>query len=106
LTTGKPGPIINNMRLSQQEKEHILRAVRRFDGCATVYLFGSRAVDTKKGGDIDLLILSDSVGIRQKQQIRRLICDAVGDQRIDIVVAADARNPFVKIAKETGVLLQ
>jgi len=94
------------MRLSEPEKEHILLAVRQFDAGARVFLFGSRADDTKKGGDIDLLILSRSIGTREKQRIRGLICDAVGDQRIDIVVASDAGNPLARIAQDTGVLLQ
>lgn len=97
---------MRNMRISEQEKEHILLAVRRFDSRAQVFLFGSRAVDTKKGGDIDLLILSETIGIAQRRRIRGLICDAMGDQRVDIIVAADASNPLVRIAQDTGVLLQ
>lgn len=106
LTAAHPDPIMNIMRLSKQEKEHILLAVRRFDGRARVFLFGSRAVDAKKGGDIDLLILSDTISSAEKRLIRGLICDAMGDQRVDIVVAADASNPLVRIAQDTGVLLQ
>jgi uncharacterized protein len=94
------------MRISEREKEHILVTVRRFDAEARVILFGSRADDAKRGGDIDLLILSRAIGGTEKRRIRGMLCDALGDQRIDIMVAADARDPIVRIAQETGVSLQ
>ena len=97
---------MKSMRLSEQDKTRILLAIRQFDSRARVFLFGSRAIDTKKGGDIDLLILSDSIGTQERRRIRGLICDTVGDQKIDIIVAADASDPLVRIAQDTGVLLQ
>ena len=46
------------MRLKDFEIRAIKEAVRSMDSKAKVYLFGSRVDDTKKGGDIDLLIIS------------------------------------------------
>jgi len=46
------------MRLSIFEQEAIKNAVAQGDKEAKVYLFGSRVDDTKRGGDIDILILS------------------------------------------------
>ncbi len=94
------------MRLAEREKGEILAAIRRFDADARVFLFGSRANDTKRGGDIDLLILSDKLGLAERNRIRRLICDAIGDQKIDILIAADTTDPMVRLAKSTGVPLQ
>jgi predicted nucleotidyltransferase len=45
------------MRLSDAERGAIRRAIADFDPEAMVYLFGSRTDDTKRGGDIDLLIM-------------------------------------------------
>ena len=43
------------MRLDMCEKKALVYALKDFKGDA--YLFGSRVDDTKKGGDIDLLLI-------------------------------------------------
>ena len=48
------------MRLSEKEKSAILETIREEDPTDEGYLFGSRADDTQRGGDIDLLIRSES----------------------------------------------
>ncbi len=48
------------MRLSETEQQIIKDAVLSIDPQARIYLFGSRANDNKRGGDIDLLIASDT----------------------------------------------
>jgi predicted nucleotidyltransferase len=93
------------MRLKQNEITAILESVKNFDAGALVYLFGSRVYDEKKGGDIDLLILSSKIGMIEKRRILTLICDRIGEQKIDIIVASDVNKPFVKIALEEGVKL-
>jgi predicted nucleotidyltransferase len=94
------------MRLSDGERNAIVSAVLRYDANAQVYLFGSRADDSKKGGDIDLLVWSASIGSEERRRIRRAICDTIGEQKIDILVAADLSNPLVRVAQRSGVLLQ
>jgi predicted nucleotidyltransferase len=94
------------MRLTDRERSAILSAVHIYDAQAQVFLFGSRVDDVKKGGDIDLLVRSSSIGLAEKRRIRRAICDAVGEQKIDILVAADLSNPLVRVAQRSGVLLQ
>jgi predicted nucleotidyltransferase len=94
------------MRLSDRERDAIVKAVRFYDAKAQVFLFGSRADDAKKGGDIDLLVRSATIGPDQKRRIRRSICDAIGEQKIDILVAADLSKPLVRVAQSTGVLLE
>ena len=42
------------MRLSNRIVEHIKKATLESFGDVTVYLFGSRVDDSKRGGDIDL----------------------------------------------------
>lgn len=47
------------MRLTQSQRELILSGVREFMGPAvTVHVFGSRLDDSRRGGDIDLLLIS------------------------------------------------
>jgi uncharacterized protein len=93
------------MRLSDRERNAIVTAVHRYDAQAQVFLFGSRVDDAKKGGDIDLMVRSASIGPAERRRIRRTICDAIGEQKIDILVAVDLANPMARVAQSSGVLL-
>jgi len=44
------------MRLSSRLHNILIRAIKESFGDVSVYLFGSRVDDSKKGGDIDLAI--------------------------------------------------
>ena len=94
------------MRLSDFERDAIVGAVHALDQKAEVFLFGSRAEDSKKGGDIDLLVVSATMGRSERSRIRRAICDAIGDQKIDLLIAHDTTGPFVKRALRTGIALR
>ncbi len=58
-----------------------------FGAQATVYLFGSRVDDSKKGGDIDLFIRTeDKIEIANKKlQFLAKLKRQLGEQRIDVV---------------------
>ena len=47
------------MRITEQERDIIIETVQTVAPNASVYLYGSRTDDRKRGGDIDLLVLSD-----------------------------------------------
>lgn len=85
----------------------ILEAVHRRDPGAAIVLFGSRADDEAKGGDIDLLILTDRLGFRDIWPIRRDILDRIGWQKLDIVLQRkdEQATPIARIAQESGVRL-
>jgi predicted nucleotidyltransferase len=83
----------------------IVHVVRSFDPSARVYLFGSRADDQQKGGDIDILIISDKIHLKEKIKIRLALYDALGEQKLDIVVSANGSDPFAKLALQQGVPL-
>ena len=93
------------MRLKDFELVAIRSTVKNLDEDANVYLFGSRVDDTKKGGDIDLLIMSHKLTQENKRTIKIKLYEMLGEQKIDIVLAADDTDPFVKLALETGVRL-
>jgi uncharacterized protein len=59
------------MRITEQEKNVIIDAVKSTDPNAKVWLFGSRVDDSKKGGDIDIAIFSEKIdkNIMQKIQV-------------------------------------
>jgi predicted nucleotidyltransferase len=93
------------MRLSETERKSIKDVIFALDPSAEIYLFGSRADDSKKGGDIDLLILSTVITEKHRRDIKLKLYDALGEQKIDLLIASDTSEPFVRIALESGVLL-
>lgn len=77
---------------------------------AVVYLFGSRASATRKGGDLDLLIVSRQAAHNAytlRRQLRIAIKEQLGDQKIDIVVCPDpqaqGQSAFMRLAFQEGV---
>jgi len=92
------------MRLTSSEVIAIRRAVLASDPSAIIYLFGSRANDQRRGGDIDLLIESKIIGLRQKLDILVAIKSEIGEQKVDLFVTKDLTSdtdPFVRsIARE------
>ena len=66
------------MRLTPKQKCVIHEAIHRVDPKARVVLFGSRTVNEAKGGDIDLFVVSDRIGMRDEWKIRRDIFDVIG----------------------------
>lgn len=93
------------MRISNEESSIIKSAIHNRDPQAIIYLFGSRAYDNKKGGDIDLLIISDHLTISDKIKIKVAIFEHLEEQKIDIIIAKDDSDPFVKIALAEGIKL-
>jgi predicted nucleotidyltransferase len=93
------------MRISGAEKEILVNSIRQVDREARIWLFGSRVDDTKKGGDIDIAVLSPNIRLSERMLIRRSIVDCLGEQRIDMLVSADGTEPFFRLAIETGVQL-
>jgi predicted nucleotidyltransferase len=79
------------MRLSDHEIASILKTARQIYGNdVQVYLYGSRVDDTKKGGDIDLLITSSEsdanlLNLENKLNFLAELQDKIGDQKIDVV---------------------
>ncbi|SMP66149.1 Nucleotidyltransferase domain-containing protein [Desulfonatronum zhilinae] len=98
------------MRLSPREQATISQLAKQFFGTSSsVILFGSRVDDCKRGGDIDLLIqLNEPVAdqYKRKLQFRAALKHAIGDQKIDVVLAdtTDARG-IVQQALATGIEL-
>jgi predicted nucleotidyltransferase len=74
------------MRLSEIEKKSITSHIRKHMQDASIYLFGSRIDDNKKGGDIDILVLAPTkLVLRDKIDIKLGFYKDCGEQKIDIV---------------------
>ena len=93
------------MRLIQQQQNTINQAIHQADPNALIYLFGSRADDTAKGGDIDLLVLSKKINIMDKLDILARLHQQLGERKIDIVVYPDATLLFPRMVLQKAVRL-
>ena len=74
------------MRLSSKERKTIRDTVFTFDPKAKIYLYGSRADKQRKGGDIDLLILSKKINFSAKITLLVSLKEKIGNQKIDMTI--------------------
>ena len=106
------------MRLSPLEVAALLKVIRRHlpaGIAAQIFLFGSRARDELKGGDIDLAVIVEDPNVvlsltRKDYQITAELKaqPVIGDQKIDlkIITPAEAQNAFFKEALARAILLK
>lgn len=93
------------MRLTPFQIDSIKKVIEDYDQNARIYLFGSRTDDTKKGGDIDLLVHSEKITDEMRRMIKIKLYDLIGEQKIDLIITSDLSKPFVQIALEQGIKL-
>ena len=85
------------MRLDSVQEAALEKAIKNVNG--EVYLFGSRVFDTKKGGDIDILIFSEEDPFKLSQDISiKFFMEC--EEKIDVTVM----NPN-KLTKEQKAFL-
>lgn len=93
------------MRLDELERDTIKNSIKDFDANAEIYLFGSRTDPNQRGGDIDILVLSQKLGNEDKINILSKIFEKMEEQKIDLVIARDTHDPFVRLAMKTAIKL-
>jgi len=93
------------MRLDEQERLAITSSIKEIDPKASMYLFGSRTDPQKRGGDIDILIISESITVSDKPLILQKIFEKIEEQKIDLVIKRDTSDPFVEYIMETAIPL-
>ena len=93
------------MRITTSEISNLLNSIKSFDVDADVYLFGSRVDDNKRGGDIDIAILSDKIDLKKKIDIKFNFFNDFGEQKLDIVIIDNENQPFWQYIKEKAILL-
>ena len=86
------------MRLQPKEVNAITQAARdAFTPGTAVFLFGSRVDDSKRGGDIDLLVeipeaMAPAELVRRRTQFISRIYRLLDEQRIDVVIATQGQQ--------------
>ena len=94
------------MRLSKDEVKILKNTLYTLNSDAKLYLFGSRLYDNKKGGDIDLLIVSKTFTKKLLRKLRVEFFKYFGEQKLGIIVDDESfSNPFHKIAYQKAIQL-
>ncbi len=94
------------MRLSQFEQQSIKQSIYSLDLNAKIVLFGSRTNDAARGGDIDLLIISNHIKRHLLGKIRWQLWEKLGEQKIDLVLSdTQLSNTFARAVFQKGVIL-
>jgi predicted nucleotidyltransferase len=94
------------MRLYKEQIEVLKSKLKTLSSTAKIYLFGSRVDDTAKGGDIDLLVISDELTKKDLRLLRVEFFKYFGEQKLDIVLDnGEFKNPFVKHIFQKAILL-
>ena len=95
------------MRLTPDQADTIRRRIR---GCmgqqARIWLFGSRADDSRRGGDVDIYVEPElAPSLESRLMCKSALADAL-DLNVDLIVQQPGRDlPIYRIAKQSGVPL-
>lgn len=93
------------MRIPSRLAEQALVIIaEQYGSDAMVWLFGSRADDKKRGGDVDIYVESAVTDLMRKIRCKSQLADLF-DLDVDLVVGKGDK-PIHRIAKETGVRLK
>lgn len=94
------------MRLTRNEVTLLKEKLASLSKEAKLYLFGSRVDDTKRGGDIDLLVVSKKLTKKDLRHLRLAFFKIFGEQKLDILLDDGSfSNPFHKMISQKAVLL-
>ena len=94
------------MRLADWEVREIKEAARLvFGEDVKVILFGSRVYDDKKGGDIDLYVVTDEPSMEKEGKFWIELQKRLGEQKIDIVLSEDPNRKIEQVALKEGIEL-
>lgn len=94
------------MRLSKDEIKAIKSSIKAsVDGKFELYLFGSRTDDNKLGGDIDLFLECENPSLKLLTKIKAKLYEALGEQKIDLVLAKPKDNRLIVKEAKAGIRL-
>jgi len=86
------------MRLTQSEITLIKDTIKKYINDAKIYIFGSRLDDSKKGGDIDIFIITDKKVTLQIETKIKFFLEEELLKPIDLVFHRDFEREIEKEA--------
>ncbi len=95
------------MRLNNTELKALRAILGELDPAGRIYLYGSRADDTRRGGDIDIYLQASRPIELKTRLLTQYRLQQACDTRVDLLVKNPAQPelPIHQIAVERGVLL-
>ena len=94
------------MRLNKYYQETIKSTFYDIFSFGSIFVFGSRLDDHKKGGDIDLYLeVDEKPSLEKKLKFLAKLKRALGEQKIDIVFNEDSSREIEKEIKKWAVKL-
>jgi len=95
------------MRLQKSEIAQIRETIIKEFGECQIYIFGSQLNESKRGGDIDILILAErELKRKEKASIEFDFFKKFGEQKLDLVsYRYDAKDSFKEVILEEAVAL-
>ena len=90
------------MRLKTTELSAIRSSIGALDPLGRIYLYGSRADDTRRGGDIDLFLeASRAIDLKTALTLQYRLCSAC-DTKVDLLIKTpgQAEMPIHQIARK------
>lgn len=95
------------MRLNSRERDIIRSEMLKIDPGGKVFLFGSRTDDSKRGGDIDLLVETSRKLDYKNRLVLEYSISSSCDTKVDMIFKSpeDDETPIYRIAKRTGIAL-
>ncbi len=74
------------VRLKDWEINVIKKVIKSFDKNAKIYIYGSRTDLKKRGGDIDILVISKNIPLERQLKLKAKLIKFLGDRKIDLLV--------------------
>ena len=95
------------MRLSTRELQALRAIIGELDPAGCLYLYGSRADDARRGGDIDVYWQASRPIDLKTQLAVQYRLELACDTRVDLLIQNPGQpaQPIHQIAMEQGVLL-
>ncbi len=96
--------VYKKVRLKDWEIDVIKKVIKSFDKNAKIYIYGSRANLNKKGGDIDILVISKNIPLEIQLKIKAKLIKFLGDRKIDLLIAKNKKETnFIELIYNQAV---